>query len=173
MPMVVRIGLGAIIGLSCGFVAGTLHGRNIRTYSTTVAPITTFVFTDTGDFVSVIGVMKAVDPITIAYPGNAFLADCTRSECRTVVALGDIRFLNMERGFGFSKVREFSADRVVFEEDGGALSMVLGKHRKFTYVLDRKAKTLRAVGRPDETTNDTGQNAVFELTGLGFRESHR
>ena len=172
MAMLMRIGLATIIGLSCGFVAGTLHERNTRTYPTTVTPRTAFVFTDTGDFVSVTGVMKAVDPISIAYPANAFLADCTRSECRTAVALGDTSSLDMERGFGLSKIREFSADRVVFEEDGGSLSMVLGKHRKFTYTLDRKAKTLRAVGRPDETTNDTGQNAVFELIGLGFQDSH-
>jgi hypothetical protein len=174
MSTLAHIGLGAVIGLIGGFVVGTYHGRGTCAYATkltTVTAITPFIVTDTGDFISALGVMRVVDSTAIAYPGNAFQADCTKSGCATSVALAGNGYLNMDRGV--SKIREFSADRVVFEEDGGVLSMVFGKHRKFTFTLDRKAKTLRAVGRPDETTYDTGLTVVFELTGLGGGKSQR
>jgi hypothetical protein len=171
MSTLAHIGLGAIVGLIGGFTLGTQHGQNIHPCATAIMTITQFVFADNGDSVSVIGVMKVVDPIAIKYPGNAFSATCTRTECRTVVALANTSFLDMEWGFGLSRVKEFSRQKIVFEEDGGSLSMVLGKHRDFTFTLDRKAETVRAVGRPDDTTNDTGQNAIFELTGLGVKGS--
>jgi len=173
MAKLAHIGLGFVIGVIAGVVAGGYYGRSIladrRHLSTEVAPITPFIITDTGDFISALGVMKVADhPIIVAYPGNGFQVNCTKTGCATLVALAGNGFLNIERGS--PKIREFSVDRVVFEEDGGVLSMVLGKHRSFTFTLDRKAKTLRAVGWPDETTNYAGANVVFQLTGLGRPE---
>ena len=151
----------AAVGLLVGWVGGVHH---IRQRVSIVYATTGFAISDFGNSILLSGVMTS-GTSNLSYPGNGFQAVCTPHGCDTFVAVaqtsGSGTMLLTTKGFG--TVVEFSPERVVFKEDGGVLSIVLGEHRSFTYTLDRQAKSLRAMGRADESTADSGMSAVLEL----------
>jgi len=152
---------GIMLGAAGGWIGGVKH-MNDGAY---VYPTTSRQISDFGDSVSVAGVLKAADEDVLMYPGNSFQAECTRDGCTTFIAVaktqGKATMLLTTKGF--AKVLEFTPQKIIFQEDGGVLSAVIGEHRAFTFTVDRKLRTFRAVGREDEATGDIASSAILEL----------